>query len=282
MIDARSGVPGGQSAYDAHLQHHPEDEALAHRLDGLWDDIGRVPAPELRVMPAPARLTPVARITRSLPWSLPIAMAAGIAAVAFVSPFAARQEKSIATPERFAAGATMRKLTLDDGSTVTLAANSVLTAQLTPDRRNLTLEQGEAFFTVAHDKARPFVVATQRGETMAVGTAFDVRVDGAGAVVTVTEGKVRVTAPASGQTRYVAHDQQVRYWTDARNGGIALGDVSAANGQEDIAWTTGFLQFEGAPLADVIERVNAHAAHKLVLHDARLARMPIYANLKVG
>ncbi|MEH3160166.1 MAG: FecR domain-containing protein [Sphingomonas taxi] len=69
---------------------------------------------------------------------------------------------------------------LDDGSTVTLGAQTVLTVGFTRERRQLALERGEALFEVAHDRSRPFVVQTPFGAVTAVGTAFDVAVGAQG------------------------------------------------------------------------------------------------------
>ena len=64
-----------------------------------------------------------------------------------------------------------------------------------PLAREVTLTRGEAWFKVAHDKTRPFIVSAGRIRVRAVGTAFSVRRhdDGAGREpggVAVDEGQV--------------------------------------------------------------------------------------------
>jgi transmembrane sensor len=54
------------------------------------------------------------------------------------------------------------------------------------------LKQGEAFFEVAKDPNRPFVVSAGSKRVVAVGTKFSVRRDADSVGVVVTEGKVRV------------------------------------------------------------------------------------------
>ncbi|WP_204351324.1 FecR domain-containing protein, partial [Serratia marcescens] len=56
------------------------------------------------------------------------------------------------------------------------------------------------FVTVTPDPARPFVVQAGRGTTRALGTAFDVRGDGEGARIVVTEHAVRVAYAGAGET----------------------------------------------------------------------------------
>jgi transmembrane sensor len=54
--------------------------------------------------------------------------------------------------------------------------------------------RGEAFFTVAHNKDRPFVVTTRDGTALDAGTSFNVRVEADWTIVSLVEGKVDVSA----------------------------------------------------------------------------------------
>ena len=63
--------------------------------------------------------------------------------------------------------------------------------------RNVRIDKGEAWFQVAKDKKRPFVVAAGDVRVRAVGTAFSVRRLEEGADVQVTEGVVEVFRPES-------------------------------------------------------------------------------------
>ncbi|MBL4789187.1 MAG: FecR domain-containing protein [Kordiimonadaceae bacterium] len=79
---------------------------------------------------------------------------------------------------------------LSDGSQVDVGASSALQVQFGEKRRNITLAHGEAFFEVAPDAARPFTVITPLGDVVAIGTAFNVKLNDDRIIVTVTEGKV--------------------------------------------------------------------------------------------
>lgn len=284
VLDARSGRPDGRDALDRHLDRHPDDRDIADELDRLWDDLGCLPAPPLRLSPAEecADTGREAVVLRSWRWAVPVAMAASVALVAalWLQPVV---KSPAATPEQhFAAAAQSRKLALADGSIVTLAARSAITVQLRPERRVLRLERGEAYFQVAPDKARPFVVATAHGDTTAVGTAFDIKLDTDRAVVTVTEGTVHVTAPGGDTGRYVTRGQQLPYRTDPQKRRVLLGPIAQVDDRGAIDWTTGVLRFEGTPLAEVVAEVNRHSARQLRLVDPALAGLPIFAILKVG
>lgn len=93
-----------------------------------------------------------------------------------------------------------RSLELADGSTVYLNTNSQVKIDFGANFRDIYLLQGEAYFEVAKQPARPFRVFAGRGRVQAVGTAFTVRyhinddVD-----ITVTEGTVALAVLKAGE-----------------------------------------------------------------------------------
>jgi transmembrane sensor len=82
------------------------------------------------------------------------------------------------------------ELSLKDGSHVDLNARTVLHTDFRFGRRIVTLSEGEAFFSVAKDKAHPFLVRTPQGAVEVTGTQFDVKVDPTDATVTLVAGAV--------------------------------------------------------------------------------------------
>jgi hypothetical protein len=89
--------------------------------------------------------------------------------------------------------------TLADGSRVTLDGDSRITVRLDANGRHIALERGEAYFEVAHDPVRPFAVAANGRQAVAVGTRYAVRRDGGDLRVVVTQGTVRLDPPADGR-----------------------------------------------------------------------------------
>lgn len=51
-----------------------------------------------------------------------------------------------------------QQIVLADGSTVTLNTDTKLTVEFSRRERSIRLDQGEAWFTISHDKRRPFTV----------------------------------------------------------------------------------------------------------------------------
>ncbi len=81
---------------------------------------------------------------------------------------------------------------LPDGSRMTLDTDSEVDIAFAPERRNLRLVKGRAFFDVAHDAQRPFAVVADGREVEALGTRFDVRMDPGQVRVVLVEGRVSV------------------------------------------------------------------------------------------
>ncbi|RRB04405.1 FecR family protein [Larkinella rosea] len=86
---------------------------------------------------------------------------------------------------------------LPDGSSVKLNAESVLSysSDFGKTGRALTLE-GEAFFEVAHDASKPFIIQTGKLRTTVVGTSFNINAypENPDITVAVLTGKVKVGA----------------------------------------------------------------------------------------
>ncbi len=90
-------------------------------------------------------------------------------------------------------GATPVTDTLPDGSIIVLNKNSTLTypSKFTGSTRKVTLE-GEAFFSVVHNKAQPFIIDANNAAITVVGTTFNVKTTAAKTEVIVETGIVEV------------------------------------------------------------------------------------------
>ena len=104
-----------------------------------------------------------------------------IGAIGFIAPDSSESEFRTAIGQR-------STVTLEDGSTLELNSDGYVRVEYSRAARLIHLERGEAFFTVAHDTARPFWVASGDSRVRAVGTAFNVDLHQRGISVTVSEG----------------------------------------------------------------------------------------------
>ncbi|NVO21176.1 MAG: FecR domain-containing protein [Bacteroidetes bacterium] len=85
--------------------------------------------------------------------------------------------------------------TLVDGSIVYISKNSLFSfpERFIAGQRNVELD-GEAFFDISPDAAKPFIIDTKDVKVEVVGTAFNIRAnDGNGFELKVTRGKVKVS-----------------------------------------------------------------------------------------
>jgi transmembrane sensor len=167
----------------------------------------------------------------------------------------------------------VRRIPLADGSVASLNTDSRIAVAIGKMARHVKLEDGEAWFQVAHDKSRPFIVEAGQVRVEAVGTAFSVRRRDDGADVLVTEGAV--------ETWVVGHEQERR-----RIAAGAMGFVAAATSAVEVkqapekidralAWRNGEIALDGESLAYAAAEINRYNERKLVIDDPDLAREPL-------
>jgi len=165
--------------------------------------------------------------------------------------------------------ATNQQAILPDGSHVDMGARSILDVDFTGTQRRLKLRHGQAFFRVKHDAVHPFVVDAGDIRVIAVGTAFDVRRNGAEVSVTVQEGTVEVQKEGSAMApaRATAGYQLV---FDTATGEMRR---SIVDPEMALAWRDGRLEFAGDTLDTVIESVNRYAPRPIVIADPALGKL---------
>ncbi|KRB12216.1 FecR domain-containing protein [Achromobacter sp. Root170] len=135
---------------------------------------------------------------------------------------------------------------LADGTRVRLNTDTALKVDYTRDQRRLVLLRGEVMIATAADPGRTFVVDTPEGRMQALGTRFNVRSHDGETTLAVLEGAVQAHftgAPPAG------------YRVDAgmrMRGGAQGIEAPAALRAADHNWTRGIVQFEEAPLAQVV------------------------------
>lgn len=144
-----------------------------------------------------------------------------------------------------------RSLILADGSALTLDGGSAADVDMASAERRVTLFRGQVQATVSPDAARPFTVATVDGRATALGTAFIVRKEVVGTLVTVVESRVRVCAQANpADCRQLTAGQRAMV---TATGVTPLSDVDP---RAATAWTRGWLEADDMPVADLLVELN--------------------------
>lgn len=177
----------------------------------------------------------------------------------------------------------LETVALADGSMATLSSDSRLHVRMTRAGRDITLEQGEAYFEVAHDTGRPFVVTVEGRRVIAVGTRFSVRRDAQEVRVVVTEGKVRLDSRADGDGRPapVSLLPAGSVATAGRNG-VLVRSLPVAEAERYLEWRSGFLTFDDTSLAGAAAEFNRFNSRKLELADAGVAALRVGGNFRWG
>ena len=166
----------------------------------------------------------------------------------------------------------VRTVTLADQSRVTLDADSAIAVNFSGGERHVELRRGVAFFHVTHT-GEPFVVDASGGEARVLGTEFEVRLQPAGAQVTVLSGRVGVKAGEHAPQQILTADQQVAYAD-----GAVSDAVQQVDSQARLAWRSGWLSYYKTPLADVVADLRRYYPGQIVLLNSQLGTRRISAS----
>lgn len=260
-----------QAAFDAWLAVSDLHRVAWLRLDEGWRQTDRIRALGVPETP-PAEFTPLVYRTPKRRWLFPASIAASLMVVVGLNWNSAPVSESVAGYHTPVGG--HRQLALADGSKVELNTASSARAALDTDRREIWLDRGEAFFDIAHDPSRPFIVHAGSREITVLGTKFSVRRDGERVTVSVLEGRVRideVSGPGIGRS------------TTITGGDIAVaqGEATLVTAKSDqrvegaLAWREGILSFDQIPLEDIAAEFNRYNRKRLIIDGADAAEIRI-------
>jgi transmembrane sensor len=170
---------------------------------------------------------------------------------------------------------------LSDGSKITLNTDSQIHVALDPTMRRVKLDQGEAFFDVSKDAARPFVVDIADKRVTAVGTQFSVRRDHNDIRVLVTEGRVSIES-RDGASKLVK--TQLPAGSEARTSRteVLVEQPAPAQVEEQLSWRTGHLIFHDTTLADAVADFNRYSTRKIFIEDPAIAGIRVGGNFRSG
>jgi len=144
------------------------------------------------------------------------------------------------------------QITLSDGTRVWLNSNSTLKfpPEFATDQRTVEIS-GEAFFEVARDAKRPFIVQSNYQEITVLGTAFNVKAysDDELNTTTLVEGSVQVR-DRTGNDRFKLQPGQAAIAGKENQLKIGSGDV-----QQATSWKQGEFNFNRTPFEEVAKQI---------------------------
>jgi transmembrane sensor len=266
----RAQNPAHDSAFrDAWAAWQVLDQTPTAQGDGWRDELAAIKAERWY-------RRPLAR------FAVPTAIAATIAAAVMILP--GRMEQPGAAPVAIATKLAEDKIVkLSDGSRLTMGAQTHLAVNVAaPNRREVTLNDGQAFFEVAHDPSRPFYVIAGDAEIRVVGTKFDVRRIGNDVQVSVLEGRVEVRRrgqfATADSTRVLTAGEQSNFRPELAASFAPEKPASVTPGE----WRTGRRFYVDAPLSDIVADANRYSTTPIRLADPQVGALRMTTSFRTG
>jgi transmembrane sensor len=309
-LSLESPTSADQARFEAWRAEDPRHAEAYQRFESIWHDAATLTELE-RFAPLPAAPDRWPRGLLSAMRAHPAKWAAGVGVAGAISVLSVWLSMS---PTHFATGvAEVREIRLTDGSEVILGARSSIDTSFRDNERRVTMHEGEAFFSVSKNPARPFVVIVGDKEVRVVGTKFEIRRRDMGVRVSVVEGRVEVmqlpvSSPATsvGSARSARIHAEAAYRENATvDNGVSgsLSDVKVREQQgervliagqqvtaamaepipapelmprgEPAAWRRGRLVYVDAPLSEVVADANRYSRESIAIGDQRIADLRV-------
>lgn len=255
-------TPGDVAAFETWLAADPANRSAYDQIERLWGALGAA-ADDPRIMRESEehrRRFATGRYLRL--GGLAASLVAAVAAATLLWPGGGTVKSFARGAAEFQTSVGQRTtVTLPDRSVVTLDTDTILRVHDKPGERFVTLDKGRAFFRVAKDPTRPFIVEAKGHRVRAIGTAFDVRVDARDVEVTLIEGKVKVESRSL--LRPVASTAQLTPGQRLEFKG-AQPQLANVDLKAETTWHMGRLTFTRDPLAQAVAEMNRYSDKKIV------------------
>ncbi|WP_149195080.1 FecR family protein [Luteimonas suaedae] len=269
--------------FEAWLRRDRAHLAAYRNAERLWRQLGQaVRRPEVRDLPEaalPPAGEPGRRIARRNQW-----LAAAACLLLVVAGFQFLRPPRPAPPQSFAtATGETRRAVLDDGSVVTLDTDSRIAVAYTDQARRIEIAHGNAFFDVAADASRPFVVDAGPGRATVLGTRFQMNTASGRLEVVLVEGSLQLEHRGTGGNASPPALVVLEPGQSARLDGQAAGwRIGPADVEARTAWLQGRLIFRDTPLPVALAEFNRYSTVKLRIGDARLEALTIHGVFRTG
>lgn len=170
-----------------------------------------------------------------------------------------------------------QQIRLKDSSTVTLFPGSTLDVPDNFNRKNRNvILKGRAFFQVAHNISKPFLVKSGQLTTKVLGTSFEVNAAGTANISTITlrTGKVGVSYSGKEVARLIPN-QRITYNTQINK--FKIEEIDAA---QAMLWVNGELSYDLAPLALICQDMERWYNVKIIISNPELLNKKITTSFK--
>ncbi|MBQ3659400.1 MAG: FecR domain-containing protein [Bacteroidales bacterium] len=208
---------------------------------------------------------------------IPVVLAAGM----LLHRLSGQRESEPAMVQLRTVTGMLSNITLPDGSTVQLNANSTLSypGSFGKSKREVELD-GEAFFDIAHDKQHPFIVHTHEIDIQVTGTRFNVdayNLPGRKTRTWLEEGGINLLwrdAAGESKTAALRPGQCAILAPETRAVEITPADISGA-----LAWKEGGFAFRDTPLEEALRQIGNRFCVNFTIKNKALAGKRYTGNL---
>ncbi|EJL38236.1 Fe2+-dicitrate sensor, membrane component [Caulobacter sp. AP07] len=250
------------TASPAHALAYDQAQAFDQRLDLDARLVERAPSVTATASTNVIALRPTRRVWL---WSAGSAIAAAFVAGAVLLPGSGLLG---GRETRYVTGVGERRtIALEDGTRIELNAASRLTVRFERNARHVRMDDAQAFFDVAKDSRRPFLIEAGDTQVRVVGTRFDVRHRDGQVAVAVQRGLVEVR-PASAAPVRLRPGQGLSHVEGQDDARVATVPVDEVTG-----WRQGRLIYRDRPLSEIVGDLNRLFPRPVKLADARAADM---------
>ncbi|WP_392888205.1 FecR family protein [Pseudomonas migulae] len=217
-------------------------------------------------LPRLENVVPIARAKPATPWRS-FGIAAAVCALAL--PLAAYSGWNLGwlpnSYQHFESSNATRQVTLSDGSQVELNLGTELTFSNYKDQRRVTLDKGEAFFSVSHDATHPFIVKAADGRIRVTGTKFNVWMYEDQVRVNLIEGSVLVSSNEDlpGDGLRLEPSMQARY----KHGDFTPQISQTYANDNSLAWRHGKLVLDDLALSEALPLINRYLEKPVMVAD---------------
>jgi transmembrane sensor len=216
-----------------------------------------------------AKVIPLRPARRAWLWSAGAAIAATFVAGAILLPNSGLMGVHETT---YSTGVGERRtIALEDGSRIEMNAASRLTVRFERHARRVHLGDAQAYFDVAKDSSRPFLISAGDTQVRVVGTQFDVRHRDGQVAVNVQRGlvEVRPNLPSDAEPFRLRPGQGLSH----RKGRTDDARLSTVAVEEVAGWRQGRLIYRDQPLSQIAGDMNRLFPRPVKLGDAEAANM---------
>lgn len=268
-----------RDAFERWIEADQRHQETYERIARTWDDLGALQ--HLHALADPA--TPYPNVAdRALDTARaflrPPVLVGAFALVALA--FLVLPPLLVSPPQFQTALAEIEPIALQDGSRVTLGARSSVDVAFSDRDREVVLREGQAFFEVAHNAERPFIVRAGDVSVRVVGTKFEVTRSATQTFINVQDGIVVTTIAGHSATlragdRLVVDNAERRLFAAP-----AMLDVSDIQPTHVAAWRQGRLAYDDTPLRSVVADLNRYYAPGLELADRATGDIRVTASFR--